>query len=212
MKAVFVVLLGLSFVLCSCEQNKKKSYEQEYSDLANSQMKSGNTPADIFLGFRFGDTRRDVSRKLSALLKDKKIYLDQSRSYAYDMQFDTSAIFSKAAVHLDFKYYNDSLYNLTLTGEPSERFTGSKTSQIYVLNLQKFYGQKYGYGDWLMKENEVTKDIENMVKIMGNCEINIFTADNHFYIAYTDLRKSRLINDQKNNYTRQAVDKTKKDI
>ena len=192
----------LMFFVSACENNKSGHLSDQYSDVEKAiteELNSGTVVDTIFLGYRFGMTKKEVTTYTRKLIRNKKLKSDED-GYYYEFVLKQNILKG----YLLFKYHENKIVKLYITiGD--EYLTNTMTKLL----LESKYFQKYvaekEYEDKakFYTTNRETLDLAQHYYVKGNLEIEIYNKINYgTVIEYTDTKIARDIaqlNDQKEN-------------
>ncbi|MEG2157005.1 MAG: hypothetical protein RRY07_04365 [Bacteroidaceae bacterium] len=189
MKKVLFCLLAV-FVLASCgNANKNKQTEKEKTKLETAVSNAENaeiTETEIFLGFRFGMSEKQVDSLFTELFKAKKIYANRDGSYQCD--FNTESY----DFNINFmpKYYNGELYEmlypLTNTLMPS--------SNDYVFMALPFIRSERGKSFDKFTTKDVLGD-EIYTNIKGNLIVSFYSGAKAM-MKYSNAPIAKIVSNQ----------------
>lgn len=139
MKYYLFALCVLLFISC---QNDISEH-QKYQNKVTSELQKGIRSDTAFLGFRFGMTAKEVSRKTAELIDSNKL----NKNGSYTMPIDEDGNVANAI--LSFKYQNDILYQIDIEVKGEGIYLNSQilTSRIYIKYIRK-YGGAYELSDY----------------------------------------------------------------
>lgn len=97
-------------VLWSCASSTEKSVEEKLKLAIEQAEQSDEIETDLFLGFKFGMTEKEVDDYLNQLVKEGKVYLNDTREYQYDYNNKSGITY-----YINFAplYHDDKLYEIT---------------------------------------------------------------------------------------------------
>lgn len=139
MKHYLFALCALSFMSCQNDISVFQQYQNKIASELEKRIRSDTA----FLGFEFGMTAKDVSKKTAELIDSNKLNKDGS----YTMLIDEKG--SVANATLIFEYQNDILYQIDIKVKGEGVYTNSEilTSRIYIKYIRK-YGGAYELSDY----------------------------------------------------------------
>ena len=162
MKKILSILL-VSLFLIGC-RNDNSNYKSK------NEIPTKNTVLDqLFLGFKFGDSRNDVEDRILLLLNERKIKYQEDPSklwtgmkYTYEFipnkedYYVVNGNLSKPIIGVStitFHYYKEKLYWIYLSVIPSNYFVKEKVLKELYSNIVSLYKDKYGFTNQYTKEN-----------------------------------------------------------
>ena len=97
-------------VLWSCASSTEKSVEEKLKLAIEQAEQSDEIETDLFLGFKFGMSDKEVDNYLKQLVKEGKVYLNDTREYQYDYNNKSGITY-----YINFAplYHDDKLYEIT---------------------------------------------------------------------------------------------------
>lgn len=188
MKAFFKTLV---FAVClsalwSCVSSKEKRKEDELKFAIEQAELSDQTENDLFLGFKFGMSEKDVDNHLKKLLKEGKLYLNNSKEYQYDY---TSKYGIKNNVNFIPKFHEGKLYEMVYP--IVNPLTPSKGDYIFMASdfISSDKGKQF--------KSIITEDIFGetvYTSIKGNLIIK-FENSSGSKMRYTNAPVDRIVSD-----------------
>src|SRR5690554_4739874 len=88
----FLAITLTAMMLWGCSSSSEGKKEEELKQAIEQAQQSGIIETDLFLGFKFGMTEKDVENHFDQLVKEEKVYLTSTRKYQYD--YDTESGFT----------------------------------------------------------------------------------------------------------------------
>ncbi|MDB4125670.1 hypothetical protein N9597_00120 [Candidatus Marinimicrobia bacterium] len=208
-----IKILCLSVLWFSCENEEKKSIS-DYDKIISEVKTSGRYGKinDIFLGFKFGDSKNEVENKLSNLYDEGKIYLNDNYQYAYLFKDEHSEYFNAEST-IKFEYHNDKLYSLSLFVNPTSGINDYQRLQLHTIYTKLFikYVHKYILNDY-EEENYIEPDKPIRYYFDGNCQVKLEYKKKFILIEYFDLTISSELNEITNQKRDKQFNKTLEDI
>jgi len=155
-------------------------------EIITNELSSGIRNDTIFLGFAFGMTENDFSKKLRELLKEEKLYKDKSnRNFlTYDMTVDQYYTFKCT---FSPEYFNEKLHVLGVSVNSKDQLSSIKTM---TLQLFMFFMNKYGLPT-VEQEMQLVEDCKEYIWIQGNRKIKIMCGLTDSRIYYEDLSANK---------------------
>ena len=194
MKTKKILLLGIVFLsifVLSCDKIKEKQEakkikqrELEYQETVIKEIESNKRFDEIFMNFRLGDSKQQVTNKFGDLINQKKLYLDENNNYTYDVILNENV---KTTAHFSTEYHNDKLYKFILMVEPLKSNLSTSLNLFTIMvYLPDIYKEKYGFFDHF--EEVILGNGFNCYWINGNREISIIQRINDIHIIYLDKK------------------------
>lgn len=156
MKNIIVLLISV-FVLWSCN-SQKESKEDALKRAVEQAELSEQIENDLFLGFKFGMTEKEVRAHYNTLIDEGKIYLNSSRRYQYDLNDEYGIIYYITFIP---QYYDNSLYEMLYPIERANISIGN--DHIMVASFFRSSTKENGY-DWFITEDILNDPIYTFVK------------------------------------------------
>ena len=213
MKYTLLIITALMLVV-GCSGDKDQS---EYNAKLEEELSSGHKVNDIFLTFKFGDSKSEVNNKFSQLKDEGKLYLDENLHYTYRFVFDD--YFNIGYATFSQKYHNDKLYEFRMMVKPHDDMkdlggSGSADylqlkSESLLISLATLYMDKYGLP--ISKDN-ILFDTEDEFWLNGNREIKLSLSNGFVNILYRDLSTLQSIEEERKEKILDEAIKTKEDI
>jgi len=207
-------LLLILLLIVGCSGDKDQS---EYNAKLEEELSSGHKVNDIFLTFKFGDSKSEVNNKFSQLKDEGKLYLDENLHYTYRFVFDD--YFNIGYATFSQKYHNDKLYEFRMMVKPHDDMkdlggSGSADylqlkSESLLISLATLYMDKYGLP--ISKDN-ILFDTEDEFWLNGNREIKLSLSYGFVNILYRDLSTLKSIEEERKEKILDEAKKTKEDI
>ena len=207
-------LLLILLLIVGCSGDKDQS---EYNAKLEEELSSGHKVNDIFLTFKFGDSKSEVNNKFSQLKDEGKLYLDENLHYTYRFVFDD--YFNIGYATFSQKYHNDKLYEFRMMVKPHDDMkdlggSGSADylqtkSESLLISLATLYMDKYGLP--ISKDN-ILFDTEDEFWLNGNREIKLSLSNGFVNILYRDLSTLKSIEEERKEKILDEAIKTKEDI
>lgn len=207
-------LLLILLLIVGCSGDKDQS---EYNAKLEEELSSGHKVNDIFLTFKFGDSKSEVNNKFSQLKDEGKLYLDENLHYTYRFVFDD--YFNIGYATFSQKYHNDKLYEFRMMVKPHDDMkdlggSGSADylqlkSESLLISLATLYMDKYGLP--ISKDN-ILFDTEDEFWLNGNREIKLSLSNGFVNILYRDLSTLQSIEEERKEKILDEAIKTKEDI
>ena len=213
MKHTLLIITALMLIV-GCSGDKDQS---EYNAKLEEELSSGHKVNDIFLTFKFGDSKSEVNNKFSQLKDEGKLYLDENLHYTYRFVFDD--YFNIGYATFSQKYHNDKLYEFRMMVKPHDDMkdlggSGSADylqlkSESLLISLATLYMDKYGLP--ISKDN-ILFDTEDEFWLNGNREIKLSLSNGFVNILYRDLSTLQSIEEERKEKILDEAIKTKEDI
>ena len=217
---LLILLFSISFLFLSCDKGSfnKKSSKSEYDKKVEQELNSGIKNDDIFMTFRFGDSKNTVKNKFHKLRQEGKISLNDYREYEYKFVFNEYEM-TNGYASFSQKFHNGKLYKFRMMVKPHDDMKEFGSSASYKMvqlkseslfnNLSILYMDKYGSP--ISRKNTLNNK-DDRFWIDGNRQIEISLADGFVNIFYTDLFVLKQMEEEtRKNMTEQATS-TKTDI
>lgn len=198
----------IAFVVFSCNTEKQKQQEanKAFELKVEQELNSGIRHDTIFLGYRFGMTENDFIAWTRELVKDEKLYQNDSRQLAYKMTFDENNFLASAEAVFSPDYFEGKLYKLSISVESTEH----SVPELTQLQLVGIFTDKYGFYDHT--EKSLLDDSKDYIWIHGNRQIEIIKGISDARIFYTDLHAERFLEQQQENERTEEFKATTNDI
>ena len=203
MKYVFLLISVIVF-FTGCENftYRQKSTEgaekTRYENTLQRELSSGEKTDTIFLGFRFGMTKAEVSRHTRALTKQGKLTSKGKYLFTFD-EYTTAE--AKIGVH----YFEGKLYQFQLYVTP----TGIVPITVGVkVELYKLYNEKY---DCTVLFSETPLGTKNIF-LRGNLKIELYERTKDVMVEYSDMNIVKVKEDMEKEQVEKDMEKAKDDI
>jgi len=214
-KSLLIAFIVLSILIIGCEELKekreakeRKQRKLEYLETVQKEIQSNTRNDNIFMDFKLGDSKKQVNNKFSKLLKQKKIFLDDSKSYTYNLILSED---TKTTAHFSTEFHNGKLYKFVLIINPNKTSLPSRFSLFELMTyLDDIYEKKYGLCDHL--ELVDFGGGLNYYWINGNREISIIQRLNDINVVYLDKIVSSEIKNSKKQNNKTRLKETSSDI
>jgi hypothetical protein len=216
MKHTLLIIVAVMLVVWFYAFGDDKD-QSEYDAKLEEELSSSRKVNDIFLTFKFGDSKSEVNNKFSQLKDEGKLYLDENLHYTYRFVFDD--YFNIGYVTFSQKYHNDKLYEFRMMVKPHDDmkdFGGSGSadylqtkSESLLISLATLYMDKYGLP--ISKDN-ILFDAEDYFWLNGNREIKLSLSYGFVNILYRDLSTLKSIEEERKEKILDEAKKTKEDI
>lgn len=107
---VFVVFMPALFSCISSNGKSEDIKRKELLAAIEQAEQSEQIENELFLGFKFGMTEKEVDDYLNQLVKEGKVYLNDTREYQYDYNNKSGITY-----YINFAplYHDDKLYEIT---------------------------------------------------------------------------------------------------
>ena len=205
-KITFSIMTLIVFIGCNQAEKKAKEREIAFEKKIDTELKSGIRNDTIFLGYNFGMTQKEFSRKTSDLRKEKKLYVNERNTLAYKMTIDDNALGQDLEATYSPEYYNNKLFKLGV----SVKSTKYNTPELTQLQLVRLFNDKYGFYDH--SEKSILETTNNYYWIDGNRQIEVICGYDDARIFYTDLLAEKEFETKKESEQKSQLNKTKSDI
>lgn len=179
-KFLLVTVIIVSFL--SCNQAKQESEKKKIEDdeLAKAILKAESSSiieTKTFLGFKFGMTENEVSKHISKLRKEGKVYVNKSDNFQYDFNYNGIEIF------LNFfpEFHDGKLYKMTY---PTSSWVGSSKDHIFL--MAAFNDTKDGF------ESFINEDLMGE-KYFTNIKNNLIVTFKNSRMIYENAPISKLV-------------------
>jgi hypothetical protein len=192
MKILLPFLLFFCFVFWVCGKNDQtKKYDDEFNT-AVSQGKSPSVRLDnIFMDFRFGQTRSEVKEHYKKLAKEKTLQICNDGAYRDIITLDPSRkYYNNITVNISEDYFEDRLYNFTLSlkNDSGNELLDNSISPIMMIDVHKAFETRYPQTIWITNKEQGSGNLLSFEGVEKNRFIKI--SDNekgHVIISYIDL-------------------------
>lgn len=186
-KVLFITLALLPVFFLGCvnknEKQEKTEAELELEKATSIAEKSEIKEKELFLGFEFGMTEKEVYDRINKLKKDKIIYINNENVYQYDFTTDAGLLLY---VRFEPDYFNGKLYKFKYSIYNSI----ASTREDHVFLYKSFYDSDRGkklkqhitydiFGDVIytgIKDNLVIK-FESNSMIYINAPVNVLAEE-----------------------------------
>lgn len=180
---VFAVCLS---ALWSCVSSKEKRKEDELKFAIEQAELSEQAENDLFLGFKFGMTEKEVKKHLDQLMKEEKIYLNKAMEYQYDYTSNFGVVNN---INFVPKFHDGKLYEMVFPIVNS--LTPSKGDYIFMASdfISSDKGKQF--------KSIITEDIFGetvYTSIKGNLIIK-FENSSGSKMRYTNAPVDRIVSD-----------------
>ena len=216
MKHTLLIIVAVMLVVWFYAFGDDKD-QSEYDAKLEEELSSSRKVNDIFLTFKFGDSKSEVNNKFSQLKDEGKLYLDENLHYTYRFVFDD--YFNIGYATFSQKYHNDKLYEFRMMVKPHDDMkdlggSGSADylqlkSESLLISLATLYMDKYGLP--ISKDN-ILFDAEDYFWLNGNREIKLSLSYGFVNILYRDLSTLKSIEEERKEKILDEAKKTKEDI
>ena len=213
MKKILLILLCVPLIFsCGEKEDKVLKLEEKIAYELSQEIEVN----DLFLSFEFGDTEKEVNKKLTELVKEDKIGIDNSSRYFYEFNDPISP----GIATFSFDYYQDKLYQLTLGVDPKDlsyttfNFDTPNTNlSLTFFQIRKLYIEKFG--DPILIDNilfsEKTVAWSSLHWVKGNRLIEI-DLSHDVTIKYIDLNVQSLVENENNKQKIDLKENMKNDL
>jgi hypothetical protein len=213
MKKLLLILLCVPLIFsCGEKEDKVLKLEEKIAYELSQEIEVN----DLFLNFEFGDTEKEVNKKLRELVKKDKISIDNIGRYSYEFNNPIK----KGIATFSFDYYQDKLYKLSLTVDPKNRYDmdfslkediNTDVSLVFF-KIMELYCEKFGTP--LRTDNVIFKEeiaYSNLHWVKGNrlIEISVFVD---VTIDYIDLNIQSLVENENNKQKIDLKENMKNDL
>lgn len=178
----YLLFIGIIIIFTGCQNLKK---EKDSHDLIcekiETELSSGVRNDTIFLNFRFGMDRNEVSEHVKKLINEGRLTINRPK-YEYLFDFGENILPRIAKADLNVEYFDDKLYRLILYVTSDELISSPSLIQIHLASV---FRDKYGYN--YLKRPSVIDGKEAYVWIHGNMKIEVIAGIDDARVFYTDL-------------------------
>lgn len=209
-----LILFSLIFLILGCEH---KTTRILYAEKVEAELNSGVRYDELFMTFKFGDSKNVVNGKFRNLKKEGKLSKNNYGKYTYTFTFDEHEARNGYAT-FSADYHQDKLYNLKIIVTPTpiiEEVFGvasdvyKSSCSIILYDLSRIYLEKYGQP---LKIKNTIYDINENYWINGNRQIAITLSGGSADIDYTDLTVKNALEDAKKNRNLKLLESSRDDI
>ena len=173
------------------------------------ELESGKKNNNIFLTFKFGDSKTAITKKLAKLEKEGKVSVDANNKYYYEFVFNEFE-FNNAKAYFSMKYNKNELYQLNMIIEPNEMWnTLENSSAVLFLSLHNIYKENYGTPIYY-RTNPL--DHSEVRWINCNQEIKIVQKLHNVTLSYTDKPIEIKLENKKESELKNKIKSKKNDI
>lgn len=183
---VFVVFMPALFSCISSNEKSEDIKRKELLAAIEQAEQSEQIENELFLGFKFGMAEKEVDNHLKKLLKEGKLYLNNSKEYQYDY---TSKYGIKNNVNFIPKFHEGKLYEMVYP--IVNPLTPSKGDYIFMASdfISSDKGKQF--------KSIITEDIFGetvYTSIKGNLIIK-FENSSGSKMRYTNAPVDRIVSD-----------------
>ena len=175
---LMTTVILMIFIGC---QNQKKDSHDIIREKVETELATGVRNDTIFLDFRFGMDRNEVSEQLGKLVNENRLTINRP-NYEYFFDFGESKIPRKAKANFNIEYFDDKLYRLILFVTSDELISAPGIIQLHLASI---FSEKYGYN--YLRRPSIIDDRDAFVWIHGNRKIEIIAGFDDARVFYTDL-------------------------
>jgi hypothetical protein len=167
-KVLFLLAVSVMFG-CNNKAKQKEDNEAKFENAIENAQSSEIKVTELFLGFKFGMTESQVYNHIDSLETIGKVYIDDSKSFAYDFTQPQGLIIKIGFVPA---FQDDGLYQMTYTLEDKNFGSmGSEHSIMYIAfnESDKNVGfSTYTTGDTTTDDMVIYKIKDNLVITFKN--------------------------------------------